>query len=131
MGRSCIVCQKPLTTTNVRARYCSSTCRARRSKGLVTVTEDGPQALPTVPDAPSVYAATRAELEDAGRLSTVLGAKVLALAARIDAGVDTGAALARLVQQHDTTMALALDGARSAADPVDHLLGLRVIRGGA
>lgn len=72
-----------------------------------------------------MLAATRAELEDAGRSTTSLGAKALALAARIDAQVDTGSALAALVRQHDLTMAEAVKGAHAKASMLDELRARR------
>lgn len=69
----------------------------------------------------TVYDATLAELTAAGRVTTTLGAKALALAARIDAGADTGSALAAMVKQHDVTMAEAVKGAQVTASPLDEL----------
>jgi hypothetical protein len=81
-------------------------------------------SLSTVTDGP-VVTATRAELEAAGRLSTSLGAKALALATKIDAGRETGTALAALVRQHDLTHAEALKGAQRAASVLDELRARR------
>jgi hypothetical protein len=68
-----------------------------------------------------VFAATLRELVAAGRQESSLAAKLLALAARIDENADTGAALAALVKQHDTTMVDALRGSSFISSPLDEL----------
>ena len=121
-GRSCEGCGSSIDGMGVRARFCGSNCRAnaakRRSKA-VSVVAQGPAGASD--EAGSVYAATLAELSDAGRADGALGAKCLAMARRIDLGADTGSALAALVRQHDATMAEAVKGAQLARTPLDEL----------
>jgi hypothetical protein len=117
----CARCGQPFEAKRSTAKFCGGKCRAlaakERSRGVVVTPIEAPAA-----DASGlVYGATRSELEAADRLSTSLGAKALALAARIDSGQDTGSALAALVKQHDATMAEAVKGAQVAASPLDEL----------
>lgn len=128
----CASCGKPLTTTNKRARYCDSTCRAngakRRAKG---VPELRPEPTPTSATTGGVHAATLEELTAAAREGTALGRAALALAARIDAGEDTGSALAAAVKQLQVTLAEAVKGAQIAATPMDELRARRDAKRGA
>lgn len=92
-----------------------------RAKG---VTEIRPDPAP-VADVGIVYAATLAELSEAGRAETTLGAKCLTMAARIDARQDTGSALASLVKQHDASMVEAVKGAVIVRSALDELRARR------
>ena len=89
-----------------------------------------PGAVVLPPPVVTVRDATLAELARADRVGTALGAKALAMAARIDAGADTGAGLAALVKQHDATMAEAVRGS-DAGDLLDELSARREARRGA
>jgi hypothetical protein len=127
--RRCAACAKILTSSNPRQRFCDSTCRAngakRRAKGV-------PEALVTVlptPDAPEepaqlggdVYTATLAELVDADRADTARGRAALALARRIDLGLDTGSALASAVKTLGETIDAATRGARRQETELDRV----------
>lgn len=122
MARACVMCGKTLKTDHPRALTCSATCRSRKSENrspLRPVDADGR----VIVDAGQgrVFAATLRELVAAGRQESSLAAKLLALAARIDENADTGAALAALVKQHDTTMVDALRGSSFISSPLDEL----------
>jgi hypothetical protein len=76
--------------------------------------------------AESIEAATRAELDAAGRAGTSEGQKALLLARRLDDGVrDTGMGLAAVMRAHSAALAEAVRGAAVAADPVDELRARR------
>jgi hypothetical protein len=64
---------------------------------------------------------TRTALELAERLSTPAGAACMVLAERIDAGQDSGSALAAMVKQLVATLADATRGTKVTASPVDEL----------
>lgn len=131
MERTCASCAQPFDGATSRAKYCSTACRKRafrdRGAGLTELRVVEPR-----PDtAGLVETATRAELDAAGRTATSLGAKAVALAVRIDAGRDTGAALAALVRQHDATMAEAMRGVSTRTSIVDELRRRRDAKLGA
>lgn len=69
-------------------------------------------------------AATRAELEAAGRLDSMLGQVALLLAERM-CEFDTGSGTAALSKELRAVMATAVQGAPAAADPVDELRARR------
>lgn len=132
--RRCAACAKPLSSSNPRKRFCDSTCRAngakRRAKGV-------PEALVTVlPSAAAddvdqepdehlergpVAAATLRELVEADRADSALGQSALALARRIDMGVDTGSALASAAARHAELLAAATRGARRQETELDRV----------
>ena len=134
-------CGNTFTATNPRARFCSSKCRTRASRegrvrgNVRAVTRGGLQPIGVVPLAPAaelghVADAARAELEAAGRQDTALGRSALALAARIDTGLDTGSALASAVRGLTETIAAALKGAEPASS-LDELKARRRAKRGA
>lgn len=69
----------------------------------------------------SAVEATRQALEEADRLSSAAGVNALLLAAKLDAGGDTGSAMAALSKQHLAALDEALKGARVASNPLDEL----------
>lgn len=73
----------------------------------------------------------RAELAELDRQDTPLGRTALALAARLDAGQDSGASMAALAKQLRETLSAATDGAKVAADPLDELRRRREAKRGA
>lgn len=122
--KECAACGREYAAKRAASKYCSDTCRKRAQRGVrkaPVATSSSPQS-----DGPGpLEAAAIAELEEAKRLDTVLGQSALALASRIEAGQDTGAGLASLVKQLQTTIAAAVEGANQDADPVDELRALR------
>lgn len=73
----------------------------------------------------SIYAATLATLEQAGRTETPLGATALLLAQRLDANQDSGSAVAALAKQLAATLEDATRGAQIAMSPLDELRARR------
>jgi hypothetical protein len=65
------------------------------------------------------------ELRAAGRSETTLGRAALALAAKIDAGRDSGMGFAALVARLEVTLGRALEGAERAGDRMDELAARR------
>lgn len=129
MQRNCVVCGKEFEAKRSTARYCGSGCRVRASRMPKThPTRPAPIPPPPPPPADDLYeslgvlTATTAALEAAGRLESPAGQAAVALATRIDSPTfETGAAFAALVRQHGATLAIALDGAKRAADALDEL----------
>lgn len=133
--RRCTACSKPLASSNPRARYCDSSCRAngakRRAKGvpealvtvLPTTSADEPDDQPSErePLGGPVFLATLEELVDAKRENTALGRAALALAARIDLGVDTGSGLSSAVKTLGDTLVSATRGARRQETELDRV----------
>ena len=133
MERTCAKCAKPLTSTNPRAKFCSSTCRARKSEAVSARVHILPVVTPA--DQPvehgPVYGATLAELVDAERESTALGQAALALAQRIDLAVDTGSGLSSAVKTLGETLTAATRGARRQETALDRVRRQRDEKRGA
>lgn len=131
MRKTCEVCGVAFDAKRQSARYCSDRCRVRASRrrgaSSTPVTDADPlrDTAETSISTPrgSVFAATRTELEAAGRAESAVGVAVLALALRIDgaASAETGAGLAALVKEFRATLESALADAEPAADPLDEL----------
>ena len=95
--------------------------RRRKSSPAVSVV-----ALPSTSAGVGLVAeATRAALVAAERSSTPAGTACMVLAERIDAGQDSGAALAAMVKQLVATLADATRGTKVTASPVDELRSRR------
>lgn len=116
MQRSCDVCGRTYQAQRASSKYCSSGCRARKSKGEVVPLAPPPDAEPDRGEPPLV-AATRRELDEAERTGTALGQATLALAAQASAPGQTGQAVAALVRELRATMAEALKGAAKSTAP--------------
>lgn len=107
-----------------RKRFFSDACRMRVNRGDVI-----PLRSEALGDGPLV-ASARAELDELGITESLLGQTVLALAARMDVGNETGAALSALAKQMGATMAEARASAARPASPVDQLRQKRLERMG-
>ncbi len=126
MERTCDVCGTTYVAKRAAARYCSDTCRKRAQRaGVNKDRQPAPQ-----PEAPSagVYAATLARVTAGGVEGSESAQAALVLAARIDAGLDSGASIAAMVRQLHATMAVAMENAERAADPIDELRRRRAAR---
>ena len=123
MARTCAWCGKPFEAKRPTAKFCGSNCRAKSSNASKRAPRPAPVEIPVTP-APAgdgVAAAVQAELEAAERVGSFLGAQALAIAARIDAGADTGSAVAALSKELREVMKVALADAPKAADRLDEL----------
>lgn len=129
MTRACAWCGGSFEAVRSTAKYCSSSCRAKASNAVKRGGPAAPKAAPApVADLPvrnTLAEAVRNELEAAERLETFLGAQAVALAGRIDAGGDTGSAVAALSKELRAVMDAALAGAPKAADALDELANRR------
>lgn len=108
-------------------------CEACSPPRLRDVRRRAPHKLAAAPAAPSgavvgVTAATLAKVRDACVEDDPAAQAALVLAARIDAGADSGASIAAMVKQLHATMAVALEHAELAADPIDELRRRREAR---
>ena len=118
-SRVCEQCGRGIDGKSSRARFCSSTCRARRAEGAEPVHVDAPRPHRTTG---RQVAAVTAELEAAGRSSSALGVAALVLAERVDGGSqETGAAFAALVKALRETLTAALAEAEASGDGVDEI----------
>ena len=63
--------------------------------------------------------ATLAELEAVGRVDHPAGQAALVLARRLDAGMDTGSALAALAREHGARLEAATAGTKSQVSALD------------
>lgn len=130
--RNCDSCGKAYSAKTARSRFCSATCRVRASRGVVVPIESA-KAAPSDPRPPAqqlvgVTGATYRELEVAERLDTAYGQAAIVLARRIDAGRDTGSAIATMTRQLRETLAEALKGARREDSKLDELTQRRLER---
>lgn len=134
MQRTCDVCAKPFEAQRPTAKYCGSSCRARRSRAgapvpVVAVAPVSPgHEQPDVDERPPVdglIGAVRVELEELKQVNTVVGQHALELAKRIvnSPGMNTG------VSSLSKELSRVLGEARSAStvvdDPVDDLKARR------
>lgn len=115
--RSCAACGKSLEGRSSRAKYCSSSCRARVSEGAVVPLERRTVASGS---SSALVDATRAALADAGRDESPLGLAALELARTLSSSDCPPAAKAGLAKQLDLTLGAALKGVR-VAGPMDEL----------
>lgn len=116
MQRNCVICGRPFEAKRSTAKYDKPSCRARAAQGAKVLTLSERQAAPA---APGVVAATRRELEEAGRLETALGQAALVLARRVEDDRDTGSAAAAVTREWRAVKAEALAGAGAQQSPLD------------
>lgn len=88
MQRTCQVCGRDYEAKRKDSTACSATCRSRRRHRSTTGSAGGSGGNPLV-------AATRAELEAAGKVDTMLGQLALALAGRLRSEMTGVSALSR------------------------------------
>lgn len=114
----CHGCGETFQAKQSNARWCSSKCRMRVSRG-------SRPALTPVPDLPpdqqGVTRAVMAALEKAGECDTVNGALALLLARRIDADTDTAAGKATLARELQKVMEAVSRTGRVEGDFLDEL----------
>jgi hypothetical protein len=130
--RNCDSCGVEYEAKTARSRFHSATCRVRASRGVViempaasrTSTTTTGSASPAV-QLTGVLGATYRELEAAERIETAYGQAAMVLARRIDAGRDTGSAMATMTRQLRETLAEALKGARREGSKLDELTAKR------
>lgn len=120
MRKSCEQCGLFFEGKSPAGRFCSSTCRSRKSRGMAAAS-----ALPSVATpATGVELSVRGQLEAAGRSETYLAGLALSLAQRMDASTAV-MGFAALAKELRATMSEALVGAEVKADDVDELKARR------
>jgi hypothetical protein len=134
--RNCDQCGRVYEAKASTSRYCGSGCRARASEGIPpSVADAGVVPLPSPAESSGELASSiRRTLTDAGRLDTWQGQAALSIAARIDAGEDSGSAIAALQRELRATMVEAMRGVgapRSAVSAMRDELAARRRRGSA
>lgn len=124
MDRSCEVCSTPYRPTRSTAKYCSPRCKKRAADKRVAdrLAAERADAQPgpaeTSPST-ALVDQVRAELEEAGRLNTVIGRQALLLASRLETNTnDTGGSAAAVSKELRAVMAEAMSGVHQAEDPV-------------
>lgn len=127
MGERCRSCGKPLPAQSGRGRrrvMCPQ-CSPKRDR---SAPKRPKSKTPVVVD--GLTTATRAELEDAGKVGSSAGQAALLLAKQVEFGDESGSGLAALVRQHRESMAVALvDVSTETADVLDELRARRDARG--
>jgi hypothetical protein len=126
----CAMCPTVFDAKRLTAKYCSTRCRTRASRaGMAAPRQPVVRGAASAQDGlggqDGVEAAAAAELATAGRTASPSGQSALALARRIDAGVDSGAAMASMVRELRVALADALRDAAVAVDPLDELKAKR------
>lgn len=118
MRRICVTCGREYVAKRSDSRTCGETCRKRRTRGAV--------AMPELIEGNSLVEATRRELEEAGKVDTMLGQQALALAARMT-GTETPGGIASISRELRTVMAAAIGPVSKGvqADSVDELRSRR------
>lgn len=125
MQRTCDICPNVYEAKRASSRYCSETCRKRAQRaGLNKSRKPKPKQSAVA----GVVAATLARVQAAGVEDSEAAQAALVLAARIDAGADSGASIAAMVKQLHATMAVAMENAVAAEDPIDELRRRREAR---
>jgi hypothetical protein len=143
MYRICALCGREFIAQRATAKYCGSSCRAKRStrnKRLKThggVAEEfsspvkvgavAPITNPTPTKSGSVFDATQQALVQAGRLNSPQGAIALVLAGRLDdSALDTGNGVVALSKELDRLLCSILNAAeRAIPDELDELQARR------
>ena len=123
MQRKCESCKRAYQATRPNSKYCGDTCRKRAQRSPKSTTVKSPRV--PHPVLAGLGAVTARELEDAGRLDTVLGQAAMVLARRIESPMETGASIASMTKQLRETLTDALKGAAMAADPLDEIRARR------
>lgn len=131
--KECEQCGTQFVARKSTAKYCSGNCRTRASRNRTAagINSAGQPAASAQPKASGgvvlvagegLVAQVQRELEDAGRLDTVLGQQALVLAQRMRVvSPDTGSSLSAISKELRTVMAQALDGVAIEGDPIDEV----------
>ncbi|WP_293311753.1 hypothetical protein [Mycolicibacterium sp.] len=126
MRMTCVVCKRNYSATRRDSKTCSPSCRRRKANGAKAGA--GAPESPVFNDGNSLMKATRAELDAAGKLDSMLGQQALTLVARME-DTDTPAGIASLSRELRAVMAAALgssaSGAKPQQDSVDQLKARR------
>jgi hypothetical protein len=135
--RECALCGKAFNAKRATAKYCGSSCRAKRStrnKRIASLGAAGGEVVGRVgvvapiadpsPDLPSsVFNMTQQTLVQAGKLASPQGATALIIAGRLDSStIDTSAGIVALSRELDRLIANVLNAVeRETPDELDEL----------
>jgi hypothetical protein len=119
--RPCESCGRSYEAASPRSKYCGNTCRSRAHRAAGgrehgQSAGDNVRSLRAAPDTAGgdesggMVASLERKLRDADRLDTWEGQGALVLARRIEAGRDTGSAIASLHRELRVAIAEALKG---------------------
>lgn len=123
--RACDSCRNQYEAKRPNSRFCSESCRKRFSRQPGAIASL-PAPGPVIEGAEGpLTRSTRLELEAAGRADSSVGQLALLAARRLDAGGETGSAVAALMREHRATVAEAVRGAQKAGDKLDELRAKR------
>lgn len=125
MRRKCSSCGRTYEAKRPNSRFCGDTCRKRAQRAPKSAAVKAAKVVDQVPVLSGLGAAAVRELQEAGRLDTVLGQMVVVLAQRIGSPMETGASVASMTKQLRESMTEALKGAHQVADPLDDLRARR------
>ena len=135
MQHTCARCGRAFEAKRDNARFCSERCRtgasrARRSGRPETIASVSVLPVAHEDVGSGVVGATRAELEAACRVDTVLGQAALKLAERIDSSTAV-MGFAALVRELRETMVEAVRDAEQRSDALDEIQqrALELLRG--
>ena len=128
MLRRCDSCGVEYAAKRAASRFCSPRCRQRARRSSSPVALPVPSLARPVSSPSVLVESVRRELAAAGRDDSWLGQQALALAAKIDAGQDTGSGIASLSKELRSVMGAALEGVAQAADPLDELRARRDVK---
>jgi hypothetical protein len=126
----CSVCSKPFDAQRSSAKFCGGTCRQRAARGS-PVPKIVPEETAENREKPVIHpliAATRRELEDAGKIDTVIGQQALRLAEKLTSPFDSGSAAAAVSKELGRVMAEALADVAKRSDSLDELAARRMQR---
>lgn len=124
---TCVQCGDAFAAQRSTARYCSPRCKkqyARTTAAPLTAVADpagssgsvGGDPAGTVEEATRIFAATLAELEELGKVETVLGQQALEMARRMTQARDTGSSAAAVSRELDRLMLRVRGSAASGED---------------
>jgi hypothetical protein len=113
MKRSCAACGRDFEAKRSTAKYCGSSCRARKAQGKVRASA----ARPDDQESESIAEALRAELESLGVLEQYEARTTLRLARQLDSGVIVGAAFVSQSKELDRRVEELRRRAPKADDP--------------
>lgn len=121
--RTCEFCGRSFEAQ--RARFCSSTCRARKSEGVAPPsTVPPPEADPGRPVS-GLVDSVRAELEKLKKLDSVSGQHALELASRIASAPGMNTGVAALSKELSRVLGEARQGSTAVVNPLDELKARR------
>ena len=110
---TCGQCGESFEAERRTRKYCGDRCRQQAKRRVPPGVAEA-----IAPGLPQLVTLTRKELEQLGKVDTVLGAQALTVAERMTSAKDTGSAIAALSRELDRIMLRLRSGAKSQEDEV-------------